>query len=411
MTYFHTKKQKQGITRNRTQKKGRHSHKKENNAHIIYLKSRTPLRIQRLSKDITESLARAGRIDYGAPSYTPSINERLITLKTMSRESLRECNTQAAFDLKEPLKIAVRGAFFGKKCVAYNKEEAKRFLLNNLSANKHVDASVVIPPMQIHSNCWFNTMFVTLFISDKGRKFFHYFRQLMIEGKQSNGALIPGGLQDAFALLNFAIESSLTGSKYAYKMNTNSIILQIYNNIPPEYRKGGYIVTVDEASNPIRYYDSIIDYLGNYSLKILYLQDVNKEDWLSRIKNYVKKQKQVKPDIVIMEIFDGVGQKAGSSALVKNKPLSFKVEDAEYHLDSAVIRDIQQQHFCAMLTLEGKEMAYDGASFHRLVPMEWKKKINSSIKWEFEGTVNADGSMLRWSFLHGYQMLMYYRVK
>ena len=50
-------------------------------------------------------------------------------------------------------------------------------------------------------------------------------------------------------------------------------------------------------------------------------------------------------------------------------------------------------------------------SFHRLVPLEWKNKINSDIMWEFEGSNNSDGKPLTWNFLQGYQMLLYYRVK
>ena len=61
-----------------------------------------------------------------------------------------------------------------------------------------------------------------------------------------------------------------------------------------------------------------------------------------------------------------------------------------------------------MLTCEGKEMGYDGMSFHRLVPMKWKKHLNSSTKWSFEGSVD-NGRTLEWSFKHGYQMLIYYR--
>jgi hypothetical protein len=56
-------------------------------------------------------------------------------------------------------------------------------------------------------------------------------------------------------------------------------------------------------------------------------------------------------------------------------------------------------------------MAYDGMSYHRLVPMEWKKYINSDYSWQFKGSNNSDGSPLKWNFLHGYQMLIYYRVK
>ena len=56
---------------------------------------------------------------------------------------------------------------------------------------------------------------------------------------------------------------------------------------------------------------------------------------------------------------------------------------------------------------EGKEMAYDGMSFHRIVPFNWKKSINSNFVWTFFGTPES----LKWNFRHGYQMLMYYRVK
>jgi hypothetical protein len=396
-----------GTVANKTRRKPENTYKP-----TINLKSRTPTHIRYISEEISRDLMKSRMRDMGTgkrmASYAPSINERLVSLKSMARSPVQECNTVAAFQLKEPLKIQVRGRFFGKTCVAYNTNEAKAFLLRNLAANKHVDPSKVVPPLQIQSNCWFNAMFVTLFVSDKGRKFFHYFRQLMIEGKQTNGAIIPPGLANAFALLNFAIESALNGTKYAYELNTNSIIMQIYNSIPD--KKSHYLVGVDEASNPFRYYDSIINYLDNHSLKILYLQDVRSGDWKERIKGEIKKRKNVLPHVIIMEIFDEGVQNAGPSGKIKNKQTSFKMGDAEYVLDSCVVRDMQQQHFCAMVTLEKNEMAYDGMSFHRLVPMQWKKKINSPTKWSFQGSNNLDGTPLKWSFLHGYQMLIYYRL-
>jgi hypothetical protein len=56
-------------------------------------------------------------------------------------------------------------------------------------------------------------------------------------------------------------------------------------------------------------------------------------------------------------------------------------------------------------------MAYDGMSFHRLVPLEWKKYINSDFSWGFDGSNDVGGIPLKWNFTHGYQMLIYYRVK
>jgi hypothetical protein len=87
------------------------------------------------------------------------------------------------------------------------------------------------------------------------------------------------------------------------------------------------------------------------------------------------------------------------------------VRDGKYEIDSAVVRDISKQHFCSTITCESKEMGYDGASFHRLVPLSWKQKMNSNMEWEFEGTNDYDGTPLKWSFTKSYQLLMYYRVK
>ena len=336
-------------------------------------------------------------------SYSPTVNENLITLKSTARENLEDCNNKRAFKLEEPLKIAIPGKYYGNTCHEYNSSEAKQFLLHNLSANKHIDPSIIVPPKQNQSNCWFNTMFACLFISDKGRKFFHYFRSLMIESKQANGEAIPEKLADAFALLNFAVESCLTGSKYAYELNTNSIIKQIYESIPEKYHKMyPYVVDVDQASNPIRYYGSIITYLDENSLEFLFIGQL-KTNWRTRVENELSRLNS-KPHVIIFEIFDDESKKL-------EKPDVFSIMGAEYKLDSCVIRDTTQQHFCATIACEGKEMGYDGMSFHRLVSMKWKDNINAGSSWGFKGSDDSDGTPLKWSFKNGYQLLLYYRAK
>ena len=395
---------------NRKNKRKTRKHRK-----IKILKNRTPKDILKLSKEIASNLPLGSGIrdlDVNkASSYSPTINDDLVTLKSIPREKLADCNNILAFQLKEPLKISVPGKLFGKSCLPYDDPASKEFLLKNLSANKHIDAAKVVPPIQIKSNCWFNTMFVTLFVSDKGRKFFHYFRQLMIEGKQSDGSLIPPGLRNAFALLNFAVESALTGSRYAYEMDTNNVIRQVYAAIPDEYHKRmPYVVKVDEASNPIKYYSSIINYLDNDAVQILFVSDVKTNPgWRERVQKELKRSSG-KPHIIVLEIFDGANNLPGFSGEITNKEEKFTIDDSTYELDSCIVRDIQQQHFCATLTVEGKEMAYDGMSFHRMVPMNWRENLNKPAKWKFEGSKNLDGSPLEWSFLHGYQMLIYYRI-
>ena len=351
----------------------------------------TPSHIRKLSKKINVSLKKG--------SYSPTINKELVTLKSIERSDLMECNTEEAFKLKNKLQIGING-----KCYYYYKPEAKTFLLHNLMANKHINPKKIVPPIQSQSNCWFNAMFVTFFVSDKGRKFFHFLRQLMIEGKQQDGTAIPENLRDAFALLNFGIDACLTGNEFAYKLNTNSIIHLLYKGIPDSYKtKYPYIVDIDEAGNPLLYYISIINYLHNSSIQLLFIRDTNSK-WKDAVTSGVQKMTHL-PHIIVLEIYDE------NASEFNKKPTSFSVKNAKYEIDSAVVRDISQQHFCSVITCEGKEMGYDGASFHRLGPLQWKNKLNSNMEWEFDGTNDYDGTPLRWSFTKSYQLLIYYRTK
>ena len=211
-------------------------------------------------------------------------------------------------------------------------------------------------------------------------------------------------MQDAFALLNFGVDACLTGNEYAYKLNTNNIIHLLFKGIPDSYKqKYPYIVDIDEAGNPLLYYISIINYLNNSSIQMLFIRDANSK-WKDKVFESVQKMSHL-PHIIVLEVYD---EMAGE---FNKKPISFIVNNAKYQIDSAVVRDISKQHFCATLTCEGKQMGYDGMSFHRLVPLEWKHKMNSNIDWEFEGTNNYDGKPLQWNFTKSYQLLMYYRIK
>ena len=383
----------------RKSRKHRHHKKRKNKTIKVKRKiipSDTPIKIRKISSRIANKLSNK--------SYSPTINQELITLQSISRNDLYDCNIEEAYKLNEPLKIGIPGSVYGKTCFEYDTKEAKRFLLRNLAADKHIDPKKIVPPIQSQSNCWFNAMFATFFISDKGRKFFHFFRQLMIEGKQKNGRIIPKNIRDAFALLNFGIDACLTGNKFAYLLNTNTIIHQLYKSIPKTYKKSfPYIVDVDEAGNPLLYYIGIINYLNDNSIILLFIRDADKE-WKDRVSEAVSKLTHM-PHIIVLEIFDKMASK------LNKKPVSFTVDDAKFEIDSAVVRDISRQHFCATIMCEGQEMGYDGMSYHRLVPLDWKHKMNTDYSWQFEGTTDYDGTPLEWNFTKSYQLLMYYRVQ
>lgn len=361
----------------------------------IIIPNLTPNKERKLSENIAEGLEQNN-----SSSYIPSINQFLVSLRTLRRKEIVDCNNKLAFELKEPLKIGVPSKLGITNCLDYNTPEAKSFLLKNLKANKHIDISKIVPPIQSQGNCWFNTMFVCFFVSDKGRKFFHYFRQLMIEGKQNNGTIIPEKLRNAFALFNYGIEACLTGNQYAYELNTNNIIKQIYESIPSKYKDNFY--KVDEAGNPLYYYFSILNYLNNSPLLLIFINNAN-DNWKQMLSEKLVNITHL-PHIIVLEIYKK------DSNNFKKKPLSFSLGKTTYKLDSSAVIDKSGQHFCAHITGEGKEYGYDGASFHRLVKMKWKKKINTDFNWQFEGTKDNNGIPLEWNYTNGYQLLMYYRV-
>lgn len=373
--------------------KGNIKTRKNNKAKGIFLKSNTPSDISILSHQInTELNAEPNFIE----SYSPSINEKLISLKSAERQPLVNCNIDEAFVKKAPLEISI-----DNKCYPYHSKVAKDFLLKNLAANKHINPKQIITPIQSQSNCWFNTMFVTLFVSDKGRKFFHFFRQLMIEGVKANKKPIPDNLKNGFALLNYAIESCLTGNLFAYKMDTNGIIKKIYDNIPLKTKDNlPYITNILDAGNPIRYYGSIIHYLRDKSIQLAFISSCT-SDW----KKQLATNKNDTPHVIVLEFFDD------ASKITTNKPTQFALPNkTKYMLDSCVIRNTKGHHFCSLLTCEKKEYAYDGMSFHRLVPLSWKKRLNQDFVWKFEGSTDNNNVPLEWNFKSGYQMLVYYRV-
>jgi hypothetical protein len=169
-----------------------------------------------------------------------------------------------------------------------------------------------------------------------------------------------------------------------------------------------FLTNINEAGNPIKYYETLIYYLNNKSLQLLTIENTNSE-WKKKIETEINKLSHL-PHCIILEIYDG-SISVGFSGITTNKPIHFFIKGIKYTLDSCVIRDTSKQHFSACLTCDKKEMVYDGMSFHRLVPLEWKKHINSDFIWGFDGSNHSDGTPLKWNFLQGYQMLVYYRVK
>ncbi len=378
---------------------------------VHMLQNKTPKDIYNLSMRINDDIENKGSVVIS--SYAPTINEELVSLKSIEREPVFDCNSAAAYRLEEPLKIGIKTGRTRRHIDCLEPDDARviKHELKALSANKHIDVSKLIPPVQHMSNCWFNTMFMSFFISDKGRKFFHYFRQMMIEGVKSDGSKIPKKLRNAFALLNYAINASMVGLDFAYVLDTNAVIKTIYDSIPNKSKhKYPFIANINQANNPLRYYVSLMTYLKSEDIQLI-VYNAEDNNWAKGLTKLVTEEIDFMPHIIMIEIYNiDEDTKINSSKMITNRLRKFGIKGHKYVLDSCIIRDTTNQHFCCTLTCEGKEYAYDGFSYKRIVDMKWKSKINEDYIWGFDAPAEVkSGKPLEWNFRNGYQMLIYYR--
>ena len=174
-------------------------------------------------------------------TFSPAINKQLQTLKS-ERALTNVFGCSWTIEMRE--KVGYHTTNWPRvpnlsdpgHCVSYQAPQAQRLLLKNLAV-KHVTTTNIMAPEQFQSNCWFNTMFMAFFISDKGRKFFRYFRTLMIKGETSEGKKLSDKLWQSLALLNLSIEASLgsntdkesDAARFAELLDTNNIIRGIHD--------------------------------------------------------------------------------------------------------------------------------------------------------------------------------------
>ena len=258
-------------------------------------------------------------------SFSPYVNARLVTMRPGDERSIVGCGIEStlmqkppnASRIKKKLMIKVGEDSHGEPiCAAWNTKRARQVLLNNLRAEREIDCQKVIAPMQALGNCWFNTMFMTFFVSDKGRKFFRYFRQLMIEGKLADGTKIkPPRLAEAFFLFNVAIEASLNPSAgedeaiLAQLMNTNNLIGAIYAAIPRDARKTyPAIRNIDDSGNPLAYYFGIVHYLygGPQQMNLMGGGDILiQKVAMDRLREMIAEGLDNLPDVIVLTVHDG----------------------------------------------------------------------------------------------------------
>jgi len=331
-------------------------------------------------------------------SFSPSINHKILELKTEYKKDKKVFTCQ-----KDYIKV-FNGDKKKSECVHFTNPLAQKKMLENLLSKDKVNCKKITAPKQLLANCWFNVFFMCFFISDKGRKFFRYLREIMITGKDKDGKkVIDDWAHSTFFHLNLFIEASLQGDNIAKLMDTNEIIYELSTSI------GQNIPKVDEAGSPLEFYESIISYLKNDPQHILIfdvdtLQQLSDEGQQKNVEKYVKSHSHF-PDMILIAI------NVTASKKLHSKPLQITVKSTKkssikYELDSAIIMDTKRSHMACCITCNKKEYGFDGESFSRISPFKWKKKyLNEDKEWKFRSPVSTV-----FNFKNGVQYLFYYRI-
>jgi hypothetical protein len=357
-------------------------------------------------------------------SFSPLLNKQLKihSLKTLRPNSLKLCDGLLNLRINKNDTAS---------CKPYNNSSVQELLLHNLKSSKHLDVSRFIPPVQLLSNCWFNTMFVTFFFSDKGRKFFRFFRELMITGRKLDSTLIPSNIAKLFFILNLFIEASYNQTSKSHelfktmnaltdKLNTNFFIYHIYqiinnkpNSINPNIlfnnnNKLYDIPNIKDAGNPLTYYESILKYLNYDTLKFMKQTFTSNSNVKEIITKKFQSLSNIIPDIIIIEDFQSTCTYETSYTL-----MSTSSEVINYVLDSIIITNKDHfdpeanSHFVSVLTLNSKEYKFDGSSLSKLERFNWKKMINTNKNWHFKE--NSKYVPELYNFTKGYKIMFYYR--
>ena len=357
-------------------------------------------------------------------SFSPLINKQLQirSLKTLKPRSLKLCEGLLSLRVNKEDETS---------CKPYNSPSVQEMMLHNLKSSKHLDVSRFIPPIQLLSNCWFNTMFVSFFFSDKGRKFFRFFRELMITGKKLDSTLIPENIAKLFFILNLFIEASYNQTTKSHelfktmtaltnKLNTNFFIYHIYqiinnkpNSIDPNIlfsnnEKLYDVPNIKEAGNPLNYYESLLKYLNYDTLKFMKQTFNSKSNVKQRLTSNFQNLSNTIPDIIIIEDFQSKSVFETTYKLLTTNNVAYN-----YVLDSIIITNKDHfdpkanSHFVSVLTVNSQEYKFDGSSLSKLERFNWKKMINVNKNWHFKENPKYEPEL--YNFTKGYKIMFYYR--
>tara|TARA_X000000368_G_scaffold173825_1_gene137047 strand:+ start:4862 stop:6013 length:1152 start_codon:yes stop_codon:yes gene_type:complete len=354
-------------------------------------------------------------------SFSPYINRRLDVkkLQTLKNNKIRVCNNLLEINIGDNIK---------PHCLSFDNALVQKYLLKNLKGSKHLDPTKFIAPKQLHSNCWFNTMFVVFFFSDKGRKFFRFFRNLMITGKKyDNTPLHDEELRKLLFIFNLYIEASYNQDlninnvnneinlhnqikKLTFNLDTNYLIMKIYNRITkisPNY----YLPNIYEAGNPLEFYEIIMSYMNYNILNILRINiDSSSKKRYTNILQKLNNSFYKDHDMIIIE-----DHKSGMK-YDEEYEIEFNKQKYKYKLDSIILTNKDHynpnanSHFVSVITINKKPYKFDGSSYSKLTKFNWKKILNKNNVFTFVENPKYYPEKYTLSTKYGYKILFYYKI-
>lgn len=358
---------------------------------IHEVKSTTPKAIKDAREPYIKELSK------GTKSYSPEINKYLVDIITKTKR-------KDLFDCPNPKKqVKVKMASGEKyKCMGIKSNGAQVQMLKFL--NRPRDPTCITGPRQLHSNCWFNTMVMSMFVSDKAYKFMKPIRQTMITGVRFDKTQIESKLREPFILLNNAIQASIDcDTNMEVLMDTNIIIKQLYRHlqsyVTPSLKHKVY--NVKKSGNPLDYYNRILGYLLPKSISRTSFIQGYSIGTQSHFNTINPENKAL--EIIACEIYDDKSKNVRIPQEITTK------DGVKYVLDSAIIRNTEKHHFSSCITVNGEEYIFDGMSFSRITKFGWRRYLTQNRRYTFKDVDSSSGKKIYFNFKQGYSLLFYYK--
>lgn len=323
---------------------------------VVSVKADVPAAVATLRRDVNRALE-------SGKDYVPKQNRELLRLITQTkRRDLFDC---AAPHNKVKIKVKRKNGTYA--CLDAGSKAGQLQLLKFMNRPRRVECFMA--PVQVANNCWFNTMLVSLFVSDRTFWFSRILRLPMITGQRHDGTPLDSWMVQPLRRLNSTIQAAIDCvGDYKYLLDTNVHVRELHRGLN-RAMKGhalgnvGKFRAFNEYGNPYRAYLRLSAYLLG-------------ENYQNHITN---SHERYQPNILRLG-FQAKGKYKRPDILQE----TYHVRGVKYVLDSAAVLDVGKHHFTSCAHINGVQYVFDGASLSKMKKLNWKSLLNKDVSWTFE---------------------------